>query len=145
MRPSQGPLWSEKTGQHTATVVLTNLLTQPCLLRGYPVLEVLDGRGAKLDFVYSHGGDQMITRQARATVRVRAGGSAYFAFNKYRCDLRTLATARTLRIALPGSAAARPLRLTRYPIIDYCGTGFFAVITVSPIERRRADVFLPQQ
>jgi len=96
-------------------------------------------------FVYRRSGDQMITHARPTTVVVHGGGSAFFGFNKNGCDARPSHIAQTLRLALPGSAGARSVHLQHYPIIDYCGTGFFAVITVSPIERRRADVFLPQQ
>ena len=60
-RLSNGPLWSEKTGQHTATFVVRNRSSANCVLRGYPHVELLDGRGHVLLFTYAYRGDQMIS------------------------------------------------------------------------------------
>jgi Protein of unknown function (DUF4232) len=145
MSVALGPLVSEKkTEQHTATVVLTNRFSRSCSLRSYPTIALLDEQAQGIPFVYRQGGDQMITRARPTTVVVRGGGSAFFGFNKNGCVARPSRIARTLRVALPSSAGSLSVRLQHYPTIDYCGTGFFAVVTVSPIERRRADVFPSQ-
>ena len=141
MRLSFGPLVSEATGQSTVSVVLTNRLSHSCTLRGYPTIALLDGRSRKLSFSYSHHGDQMITSKKPAAVRVAAGGSAIFLFNKYRCDVRALNVARTLRVALPGSDIVRPVRMQQYPIITYCRQAPSLTVAVSPIERHLVDAF----
>jgi hypothetical protein len=141
MRLSFGPLVSEKTGQHTASVVLSNRLSRACTLKGYPTIALLDRHGRKLSFTYSHHGDQEITSKKPAEVRVPAGGSSFFAFNKYRCDVRALDVTRTLRVALPGSDIIRSVRMRQYPIIDYCGKAITPYVAVSPIERHLRSVF----
>ena len=143
MNLSFGPLTSEATGQHTATVVLTNRLSRSCALKGYPTIALLDGHGRTLSFSYSHHGDQMITSGKPVEVRVPSGGSALFVFNKYRCDVHVLAIARTLRVALPGSEAVRSMRMRHYPIIDYCNQAASRIVAVSPIERRLQDALAP--
>jgi Protein of unknown function (DUF4232) len=133
-RLTLGPLTSEATGQHTAAFVLTNPTKVACTLLGYPKIVLLDGRGGRLAFTYSHDGDQMITKHRPKAVRISAGGSAYFAFNKYRCDIRASAIARVTRVLLPGSHRWLQIRLHRYPIIDYCPAELPSrTIAVSPI------------
>jgi hypothetical protein len=127
-----GPLWSEATGQHTASVVVRNE-GPACVLDGYPKLVLLDSLRRPLPFAYTHRGDQMITAAAPRAVRVARGGSAYFVFNKYRCDVASLATARFLRVLLPGSHRWLELRLNHYPIIDYCRERPSLRIAVSPV------------
>lgn len=136
MRLSIGPYVTEATGQNTVSVVLTNRLSRSCTLEGYPTIALLDGHGRKLSFTYSHHGDQMITSKKPAEVRVPSKGSAIFLFNKYRCDIRQLDVARTLRVALPGSDVVRAVRLQYSANIDYCREPASLIVAVSPIERR---------
>ena len=126
---------SEATGQNTVSVVLTNRLSRSCTLKGYPTIGLLDRSSRRLSFTYSHRGDLMITSKKPAEVRVPAGGSALFLFNKYRCDIRALDTARTLRLALPGSDVVRSVGLPRDSHIDYCRQSASLTVAVSPIER----------
>ena len=140
LRLSVGPVWSEETGQHTATIVVRNHHTQPCVLDGYPTLALLTTHGRELPFLYSHRGDQMITAARPTEVRLAADGTAYFAFNKYRCDLHELAIAHSLTVALPGRSARRIVALRSRPTIDYCGrAGPSALVAVSPFVRRLRD------
>ncbi|HUY70910.1 MAG TPA: hypothetical protein VMV08_01610 [Gaiellaceae bacterium] len=81
----------------------------------------------------------MITADRPGEVRVPAGGAAYFAFNKYRCDIRATAVAAALRVALPGSVVFRSVRLPHYPIIDLCNERPSRIVTVSPIEPKLGD------
>ncbi len=134
LRLSIGPGPTEATGQNTVSVVLTNRLSRSCTLKGYPAIALLDGHGRKLPFSYSHHGDLMITSKKPAEVRVPSGGSALFAFNKYRCDIRELAVARTVRVALPGNDVVRSVRLHDSDI-DYCRQAASLTVAVSPIER----------
>ncbi len=146
MRLKIGPLVSEKTEQHTATVTLTNLGSASCTLDGYPVIALLDSRGRILPFIYSRRGDQMITSARPEPLHLQAGASAFFAFNKNACVSFTNRYARTLRVTLPGSRASRSIQLPRYPIIDYCqGNDPGATVTVSPIGRTRAEAFCQSQ
>jgi len=131
--------WSEATGRHTATFVVVNDSRGACTLRGYPTIVLLDAGGRTLAFSYSHRGDQMITRDAPRSVRVGAGGRAFFAFDKYRCDLRATAVARFALVRLPGVHASERLRLARYPIIDFCAQRASLTIAVSPIVARIVD------
>ena len=133
---------SEKTGQHTATFVLTNTGAS-CSVEGYPTIVLLDAAGRTLAFSYHHGGDQMITSKPPRRVAVAGRGRAYFAFNKYRCDIRASAVARVVLVSLPGSSGRVRLRLQRYPIIDFCrGEPPSRIISVSPIVARLWSAFL---
>lgn len=117
---SSGTLWSEKTGQHTATFVLTNRSQRVCVLDGYPHVQLLDQRHRLLRFRHSHAGDQMITSRPPQRIGVRPGGRVFFALNKYRCDIKSTAIARFIRVQLPGQAKWLSLRLPAYPLLDYC-------------------------
>src|SRR5437764_1951173 len=106
--------WSEPTGQHTAPLVLTRVGAQPCTLDGYPAVTLLDARGRRLDFRYSHRGDEVVTAHSPRAVHVGGQGSAFFMFNKYRCDIRAQSVARWLRVRLPGVRGRLILRLPHY-------------------------------
>jgi hypothetical protein len=134
-----GPLVAEKTEQATLPLVLTSRARRACVLKGYPSLALFDRRGRLLPFRYGHRGDQMITGARPRLVRLRSGASAFIALNKNACEGSHTGTARTLTLRLPGSHEARTMRLGRYPILDYCGTGFFQRVTASPFERRPGD------
>jgi len=129
---SSGPLWSEETGQHTATFVLTNRSQHACVFDGYPRVQLLDPHRRLLRFRYSHAGDQMITSRPPHRVVVRPGGRVFFALNKYRCDIRAAAAARFIRVQLPGKSAWLQLRLSLYPSLDYCAEKPSLIVTVSP-------------
>src|SRR5439155_12337573 len=66
---------SEKTGQPTATFVLTNA-GAACAVEGYPTIVLLDAAGRRLRFTYRHSGDQMITTKPPRRVAVAARGKA---------------------------------------------------------------------
>jgi hypothetical protein len=131
-----GPGWSEPTGQHTATIALTRLASNACSMSGYPRIVLQDSRGRTLPFRYSHRGDMVVTSHPPSTVRVDGGASAFFIFNKYRCDVHTTAIARRLLVHLPGVRGWLKLRLAD-SIIDYCPTaGPSTTIAVSPLVAR---------
>lgn len=115
-----GPRWSEQTGQQTAPVVLTRVGSTACTLNGYPAIVLRDAAGRVLAFRYGHHGDLMVTGRPPRPVHVGARRSAYFVFDKYRCDIRAQAVARFARVRLPGVKGWLALRLPHYPIIDYC-------------------------
>ena len=113
-------LVSEPTGQHTAPLAVTRTGARPCTLDGYPAIVLLDERGHRLGFRYSHRGDEVVTSHPPRAVRVGGQGHAFFMFNKYRCDIRAQSVARWLRVRLPGVRGWLILRLPHYPIIDFC-------------------------
>jgi hypothetical protein len=131
-----GGLVSEKTQQHTLPLVLTSRAATPCVLDGYPSVALFDREGRLLPFRYTHQGDQMITSARPRPVEMRLGTSAYFALNKNACALFTTRVARTLQLRLPGGREFQTIRLRHYPILDYCGRGFFARVTASPFVPR---------
>ncbi|MGN6445066.1 DUF4232 domain-containing protein [Amnibacterium sp.] len=137
LRLKIGGLVSEKTGgQATLPLVLTSRAATPCVLDGYPSIALFDRHGHLLPFAYRHNGDQMITGALPKLVQMQRGTSAYIGLNKIGCQVYTTRNARMLRIALPGSSETRTLRLQHYPILNYCGRGFFSRVAVSPFERR---------
>lgn len=131
---SPGPEISEKTGQHSLTIRLTNRGSAPCLLDGYPAIAFTDARGV-LPFRISHRGDLMIARRAPKPLTVRGGGRAYVIVNKYRCDVGDHRRARGLVLRLPNAAPATRLVL-RIPAgydLAYCGNGDpGSTLSVSP-------------
>lgn len=135
LRLKLGPFVSEKTEQHTAAFVLSNLARGGCSLDGYPAVTLLDSAGRLLPFAYGHRGDQMITAASPRPVRVAGGGSAFFALNKNVCVSFTRRVAAEIQVGLPGGQGSLSLRLQRYPLIDYCPAGDPGDgVTVSPIE-----------
>lgn len=134
-----GPLVSEKTEQHTAAIILTNIGARACTLNGYPTLTLTDVRGRVLPFAYGHRGDQMITAAAPTLVTVDAGRVAFFELNKNTCVGYTNRAARSLHVGLPGAQGTLTLRLPHYPILDYCPPGDPGhAIIASPIEAQLA-------
>jgi hypothetical protein len=138
LRFQPGPLWSEETGQHTGTIVVINLSRERCSLDGYPTLTVLDARHRVLAFRIGHRGDQVIAAESPREVLLQVVGRAYFVFNKYRCDIRSTAVARYLRVSLrPSAGDSQLVRLAGYPIIDFCpGELASTTIAVSPFVSR---------
>jgi hypothetical protein len=113
-------LWSEPTGQHTAPLRVTRVGSESCALDGYPKIVLLNGRGHKINFRYSHRGDMVIAARPPHVVDVAGNGSAYFLLNKYRCDYRTVGVVQWLRVGLPGVHGWLVLRLPRSSLLDYC-------------------------
>jgi hypothetical protein len=131
-----GNLVSETTEQETLPLTLSNQAQSSCVLDGYPSIRLFDRRGRVLAFRYAHRGDQMITSARPRPVRLRPGASAFFALNENSCEGSHRGTARSLAISQSGPPEARGIRLRHYPILDYCGPGFFSRVTVSPFEQR---------
>jgi uncharacterized protein DUF4232 len=140
LRLGPGSAWSEKTGQHSASFVVTNASAARCTFTGYPRIELLGRRGRALRFTYHDGGDQMITARPPRRIVARPGGRVYFAINKYRCDLRSQALARVIRVQLPGSTAWLRLGLPSWIGLEFCGSGPpSGIVSVSPIVRFPRD------
>ena len=137
MTMRRGPLVSEKTGgQATLPLVMTEHAATSCVLKGYPSLALLGRTGRPIPFRYAHNGDEMITGARPKPITLRMGTSAYFALNKTACQVQPTRIARTIRIALPGSRRTTAISLQHYPILDYCGRGFFGRVAVSPFVRK---------
>jgi hypothetical protein len=111
-------LWSEPTGQDTVPLAVTRTGGQPCTLDGYPTVVLLNGQGQPLAFEYSHH-DQVVTSHSPRVVHVDGRGSAFFMFNKYRCDIRAQSGARWVRVRLPGVSGWLVTQL-RNRSIDFC-------------------------
>jgi hypothetical protein len=114
----QGSGVSEKTGQHTLLVEVRDD-GAACTVEGVPKVELLDGRGHELHFSYSHAGDQMIARARPRPVRLAPGQPGLVELNKYRCDIRDAAVARTVRLTLP-HLPTLTLRVGPEPVLDWC-------------------------
>src|SRR5438270_7247400 len=71
LRARTGPPVSEKTGQHTLTIVLTNVGAKSCALDGYPLVKLLARRRSVVPFLIHYGGDQMVTPTRPRQVLVR--------------------------------------------------------------------------
>src|SRR5204862_178243 len=97
-------------GQHTAPLEVTRLGAPSCTLDGYPSIALLDARGHKLGFRYSHRGDFVVAAHRPHTVHVGGYGSGYFLLNKYRCDIRALSAAqwRSAPLCYERSASSAP-------------------------------------
>lgn len=111
---------SEATEQETLPLVLHNLSTTGCDLRGYPRIALLDSRGT-VPFRYRGQGDQMLTSRPSALVSLPPGGDAYLALNKNTCVGRDQRAATQIRVTPPEEHHPLSLRLAHYPILGYCG------------------------
>lgn len=132
---SQGGGYSERTGQHTLELVLTNRGSSTCVLDGYPLVEFVDAAGRRLPFVISHRGDQMIRPQSPRMVRIAPGRKAYVAVNKYRCDGSELQRPVRVHLVPPGASPLSWLSLKIVGVgFGWCGRGDpGSVVSVSPV------------
>ena len=130
LRLDLGERVSEATGQHTADLILTNIIGSTCNLFGYPTITLFDSRGKVLPFEYSHQGDQMTTSAQPRVVSLRPGWAAYVRINKYRCDIAAESNTATLRLGYPSPS----LGLSFYGGFDYCVEAPSLVVAVSPFQ-----------
>lgn len=133
---SPGPEISEKTGQQSQVIRLTNRGRTSCMLSGYPAVTLVDARGV-LPFRIRRGGDLMITSRRPRPVAVRVGGRAFVVINKYRCDLGDRRVARTIQLGLPQtmSAGRLSLRVPHGTDLGFCGKGApGSTVATSPFE-----------
>ena len=136
---------SEATGQNTGVLVLRNVSSRACVVRGWPRVALLSPAGAALPFRYRHGGDQMLTATAPRPVRVKPGAVAFVGVNKYRCDLGGRVATASVRLDLLGGGRLTvhrgSHRAALYPVLDYCGRGDpGSIVTVSPFEPTVRDL-----
>jgi hypothetical protein len=132
---------SEATEQDTLLLVFRNISATECDLRGYPGVALADSTGAQLAFKYGRHGDQMLTSRRPSLVALPPGGVAYSAINKNSCVTFASRTAVRAEVIPPGDHDPLVLRLPRYPMLGYCGTGDPGhVVDIAPVEPASADV-----
>lgn len=142
LRLTAGQPVDEATGQHTVLLVLRNVSSRACYVKGYPRVALIDNRGRALPFRYVNGGGMMLTDSRPQTVQLGPGGSAYFAVNKYRCDLGDGARAVRIRIGVPTRRSFLGLELPNYRSLHFCGRRDpGSAVHVSPLVSTRAAVF----
>jgi Protein of unknown function (DUF4232) len=127
---------SPTTGAHPISLRLVNQGRPRCTLNGYPLVVLRDAKGV-IPFVYRHAGDMMVTSRPPTRVTLRSGRSAYVLLDKFRCDLGSRRTSRSIQIGLEGSSArSRPITLTGMRV-SLCKPGIASegrVVYVSPFE-----------
>lgn len=127
---------SPTTGAHPIALRVLNRGHNGCLVSGYPIVALRDGRGI-IPFVYRHGGDVMVTSRSPRPVVLRTGGSAYVLLDKFRCDLGDRRVSTRVQIGLKGSASrSRQVALGDLHI-SLCKPGIAAegrIVNVSPFE-----------
>lgn len=115
------------TGQLQMVVALRNVSTSPCVLSGYPGLQLFDAGGRPLPTRVVHGGTHGAA-PAPHDVVVQPAGTASFAVAYSHIPGSTgtsCPTAQRLGITPPGSDGRLPLEET----LDPCG----GVLHVSPV------------
>jgi hypothetical protein len=95
-----GPDVSERTGEHTLVLALSG-----CTAQATPRVELLAADGRRLAFAYVPVGGRIGTHQVT--------------LDKYRCDIRTTAVARRVRLTL-ADGRHTSLRLGPRPVMDWC-------------------------
>lgn len=141
VRLAAGPRVSEATQQHTLLLVIRNISTASCALRGYPGIALLTD-GVRLPFSHRDGGDQMLTSRPPTVVIVPPRADAYVAINKNACVTFTRQIATRLELRLPGDLAALSLTLPRYPMLDYCAPSDPGhTIDITPVEPSAARIY----
>ncbi len=147
-----GPELVPMTGEHGGYFALVNHGRTACTLDGYPAVALYDAAGAILPFRYAHQAGGYLTKAPPRAVLLAPGASAYVLVAKYRCDLGVRRDAATMRLTLPGAAAAARAagvmairfasRLPGELDMSYCKGGPGdpgQVVGVSPVEPAPAD------
>jgi hypothetical protein len=135
LRLKLGESIDEATGQGTLLVAVINRSHHPCHLKGYPAIELLDRDYQRLAFDYRHGGDIMLRDVRPRMVTIRPDTDAYFAINKYRCDLAGEVAVSRMRVRLPGLRIRLGLDLPRHTgFAGYCGPNDpGSIVDISPV------------
>lgn len=131
LRPD-GP--SAETGEHVFSIRIRNTGV-PCVLIGYPFVQLLDGHGAPLQVRYDQGGGGYTTAQPPRKVALPTGAEAVVIVAKYRCDLGPETPAVTALVRLP--RATQTASVPAIGNLEYCGAngdGGADDVYVSPIE-----------
>jgi hypothetical protein len=98
-----GPQVSPMTGEQAVMYRVRNRGQAACSLSGYPRVTLDTAQGSPLAFHYTDGRSQYVTKAHPKKVILQPGGSAYVLVAKYRCDLGGVASAATIKLALPGN------------------------------------------
>jgi hypothetical protein len=122
------------TGQLTLVVALVNSSPQPCHLKGYPEIVLLDPRGQVLPFDYGDGASMMLTDVPPRMVTIRQGTIGYFAINKYRCDQGGDVLVSSMRVRLHGLRFHLLLVPVNRRFGGYCGPDDpGSIVAISPV------------
>jgi hypothetical protein len=141
LRVRQGPDVGEATGQHTLLVELVNRSHVGCVVKGYPVIRLIDRQGNVQPFRIAHSGDQMVTDRKPRMIPLPPRATAFVMLNQYRCDLGGITVSRELQLGLPGRRRASLAVATGHHEFTYCGRGDpGSVLHVSPIGASFRDV-----
>jgi hypothetical protein len=90
------------TQQLAALLVLRNISSRACSMRGYPRVALLDSHGTKLSFTDRKGGDELGWSEPSKTVTLDPSTRAYVLILENTCTFRPTAIVSRIRLALPG-------------------------------------------
>jgi hypothetical protein len=109
---------------------LRNTSVTPCVMAGYPTVQLLDAAHQPLATLEERGAGPALTGRMPASVAVPAGGAAVFGIETYRCvgSVRAQAPAANLLVTPPGESV--PLAVTVDPAITSCSDGRFVASPV---------------
>lgn len=133
---------SPMTGEHAFFVQVMHIGPRGCSIIGYPKVAFFTAAHQRMGFTYRDSGGQYLTDRRPTSVNLAPGGSFFVAIAKYRCDLRTTATARYAVVRLPGADRALRISLRHSPSsIDSCNEAPSRVVYLSPIVGNEHQLF----
>ena len=105
---------SAMIGEHGRRIALTNHSREPCVIDGFPRVELYHGlHRLPFSYHYGHGmylGVHVASRLRPARVPLPPRSTAEFIVAKFRCESDRGSEASELRLALPGDST--PLRIS---------------------------------
>jgi hypothetical protein len=134
-----GPRVSPATGEHAVMITLANVGASPCDVIGYPKVTLLTSSGHVIPFAYLHGHSQYTFNRPPRLVTLAVGATAYVEVTKYRCDLRAITSAATLRLVVPVTGQVLSIRQPTpqgVGTLSYCqgrSHGPGNLVSVSPV------------
>ena len=108
---SNGPRIGGGLGESSLLVALTNSGRAPCILDGYPRVQLVTSTGTVLD-LRQVAQSQFLTSAGPRPVRLGVGAAAYVLVAKYACVLGDLRRASWVRLILPGAKTGRVLTVS---------------------------------
>gem|GEM_PF-4315990 len=130
---------SPATGEHAVMVTLVNAATSTCQLFGYPSVTLLTNSGRTMPFSFVRGQSQYMSNKPPSIVTLAPGAKAYVEVTKYRCDLREITSAATLRLVVPMTGQVLSIRQPSAQgvgTLSYCAGGSHGpgnLVSVSPV------------
>lgn len=130
---------SAAIGEHAVMVTLANVGASPCYVFGYPKVTLLTSSGRVIPFAYLHGQSQYTSKRPPRLVTLAPGATAYVEVTKYRCDLREITSAATLRVVVPVTGQVLSIRQPSAQgvgTLSYCQGGSHGpghLVSVSPV------------